>query len=174
MNVQEIKELMQTMAQTGITSLDWNSCGAAIHLERQIATGSNCCGSDADQPFDGSDIGMTSSAATGQVAAAAANTIEAAAKSVSVEPASEAVLIEDKPGELVKSPVVGIYYSSPSPDSDPFVRQGSRIEKGNPLCIIEAMKLMNEVSSPCSGEIAEILVENGQRVEYGQPLFRIV
>ena len=173
MNIQEIKELMQTMAQTGITSLDWNSCGAVIHLERQIATGSNCCGSDADQPFDGSDIGMTSSAATGQVAAAAANTIEAA-KSVSVEPASEAVLIEDKPGELVKSPVVGIYYSSPSPDSDPFVRQGSRIEKGNPLCIIEAMKLMNEVSSPCSGEIAEILVENGQRVEYGQPLFRIV
>jgi len=87
-------------------------------------------------------------------------------------PAEEATPAEPA-GQLVTSPVVGIYYAAPSPDSDPFIRIGSTVEKGAPLCIIEAMKLMNEVTSPWSGVVLEILAENGQRVEYGQPLFRI-
>lgn len=78
-----------------------------------------------------------------------------------------------KGGHLVTSPVVGIYYEAPSPDEKPFVSVGQTVEPGMTLCIIEAMKLMNEVTCERGGQITEILVENGQRVEFGQPLMRI-
>jgi acetyl-CoA carboxylase biotin carboxyl carrier protein len=74
---------------------------------------------------------------------------------------------------LVKSPIVGTYYESPSPGSEPFVKVGGYIETGKTLCIVEAMKLMNEIESDISGEVLRIFVENGQPVEYGQPLFGI-
>jgi acetyl-CoA carboxylase biotin carboxyl carrier protein len=76
-------------------------------------------------------------------------------------------------GKLVKSPIVGTFYSSSSPDKDPFVTVGKTVKKGDTLCIIEAMKLMNEIDSEFDGEVVEILVQNGAMVEYGQPLFRI-
>ena len=69
--------------------------------------------------------------------------------------------------------MVGVFYSAPSPDEDPFVQQGDMVQKGDVLCIIEAMKLMNEIQADEQGEIAEVLVQNGQVVEYGQPLFRL-
>ena len=74
---------------------------------------------------------------------------------------------------LVKSPIVGTYYESPSPGTEPFVRIGGYVETGQTLCIVEAMKLMNEIESDISGEVLRIFVENGQPVEYGQPLFGI-
>ena len=74
---------------------------------------------------------------------------------------------------LVKSPIVGTYYSAPSPGAEPFVKVGGYIETGQTLCIVEAMKLMNEIESDISGEVLRIFVENGQPVEYGQPLFGI-
>src|ERR1700682_6305414 len=74
---------------------------------------------------------------------------------------------------LVKSPIVGTYYESPSPGSEAFVKVGSSVETGKILCIVEAMKLMNEIESDVSGEVIRIFVENGQPVEYGQPLFGI-
>jgi len=77
-------------------------------------------------------------------------------------------------GHLVESPIVGTYYNAPSPEADPYVCVGSKVKKGDVLCIIEAMKLMNEIEADQEGEIVEILVENEQGVEYGQPLFRIV
>lgn len=73
----------------------------------------------------------------------------------------------------ITSPMIGVFYAAPSPDSPPFVRVGSKVKKGDVLCIIEAMKLMNEITSEVDGEIAEICVENGQVVEYSQVLFRI-
>lgn len=73
----------------------------------------------------------------------------------------------------VKSPMVGVFYCAPSPDSDPFVTVGSRVKKGDVLCIIEAMKLMNEINAESDGEVVEICLENGMVVEYGQPLFRL-
>ena len=95
---------------------------------------------------------------------------------VQEQPAAEvpaqAIQPVDK-GSAVESPMVGVFYSAPSPDSDPYVTVGSKVEKGDVLCLIEAMKLMNEVTAEKSGEITEICVENGQVVEYGQPLFRI-
>ncbi len=73
----------------------------------------------------------------------------------------------------MNSPIVGTFYRSPSPDTDPFVEVGTKIKSGDTLCIVEAMKLMNEIESDISGNIEKILIENGQPVEYNQPLFII-
>ena len=89
----------------------------------------------------------------------------AAAPSLSPEPREDL--------HLVKSPIVGTYYSAPSPGAEAFVKIGGYIETGQTLCIVEAMKLMNEIESDISGEVLRIFVENGQPVEYGQPLFGI-
>jgi len=74
---------------------------------------------------------------------------------------------------LAKSPIVGTFYASPSPGAEPFVKIGMHVDSGQTLCIVEAMKLMNEIESEVSGEVLRIFVENGQPVEYGQPLFGI-
>jgi acetyl-CoA carboxylase biotin carboxyl carrier protein len=74
-------------------------------------------------------------------------------------------------GHVVKAPMVGTFYRSPSPDAKPFVEVGQAVKEGDTICIIEAMKLMNEIEADASGTVKAILVENGQPVEYGQPLF---
>ena len=74
----------------------------------------------------------------------------------------------------ITSPIVGTFYSAPSPEAKAFVKVGDRVKAGQTVCILEAMKLMNEIESDFDGKVAEIYVENGQAVEYGQPLFRIV
>ena len=79
----------------------------------------------------------------------------------------------DEEHQVIKSPFVGTFYRRPSPDADPYVTLGMRVSKGQVMCIIEAMKLMNEIECDISGRIADILVEDGQPVEYGQPLFKI-
>jgi acetyl-CoA carboxylase biotin carboxyl carrier protein len=82
--------------------------------------------------------------------------------------------LDDMPeGEVVKSPMVGTFYRSASPGSDPFVEVGSTVKVGDTLCIVEAMKLLNEIESDCAGTVKAILIENGQPVEYGEPLFII-
>jgi acetyl-CoA carboxylase biotin carboxyl carrier protein len=86
-----------------------------------------------------------------------------------VQPAPAAAADE----HLVKSPIVGTFYSGPSPDAGPFVRVGDFVEAGQTVCIIEAMKLMNEIEADISGEVARVMVENGQPVEYGEPLFAL-
>lgn len=80
----------------------------------------------------------------------------------------------DQQGNLVKSPLVGTFYAAPSEDAKPFVSVGDKVKKGQILAIVEAMKLMNDIESEFDGEVAEIYVQNGDAVEYGQPLFRIV
>ena len=80
---------------------------------------------------------------------------------------------DDQTGSLVTSPLVGTFYAAPSQDLPPYVQVGDKVKKGQVLAIVEAMKLMNEIESDFDGEIAEIYVENGQPVEYGQKLFRI-
>jgi acetyl-CoA carboxylase biotin carboxyl carrier protein len=88
-------------------------------------------------------------------------------------PAPSDAAAADDEGNYVTSPFVGTFYRSPSPDSDPFVEVGDDIAPGQVLCIVEAMKLMNEIEAEASGTIVEILVENGKPVEYGDRLFRI-
>lgn len=80
---------------------------------------------------------------------------------------------EQPDGETVTSPIVGTFYDSPDPDSDPFVKVGDKVSKGDTLCIVEAMKIMNEIEAEFGGTIQKILVDNGQPVEFEQPLFII-
>lgn len=80
---------------------------------------------------------------------------------------------KEEQGNIVKSPMVGTFYLRPDPNSAPYVEVGKNVKKGDVLCIIEAMKLMNEIESEFDGTIAEILVKDGEMVEYGKPLFRI-
>ena len=92
---------------------------------------------------------------------------------VSPTAAAEPKPVQKASGTTVESPMVGVFYSAPTPDSEPYVSVGSNVNKGDVLCLIEAMKLMNEVTAEKSGVIEEVCVENGQVVEYGQPLFVI-
>lgn len=82
-------------------------------------------------------------------------------------------VIEEIPGNIVESPIVGTFYSAANPDSEPFAKIGQMVKKGDVLCIVEAMKLMNEIEAEYDGEIVEIYVENEEMVEFGQPLFKI-
>jgi acetyl-CoA carboxylase biotin carboxyl carrier protein len=89
-------------------------------------------------------------------------------------PAFNPVPVDPDAGlHMVKSPIVGTYYGSPSPGAAPFVAVGDRVEKGQVICIVEAMKLMNEIESDAAGEIVKCLVTNGQPIEFGQPLFSV-
>jgi acetyl-CoA carboxylase biotin carboxyl carrier protein len=80
---------------------------------------------------------------------------------------------EKTAGKIITSPMVGTFYMKPSPNSDPYVKVGQKVKKGDVLCIIEAMKLMNEIEAEFDGEIKEILVKDGESVEYGKPLFKL-
>ena len=80
---------------------------------------------------------------------------------------------QEENGKIVTSPMVGTFYLKPSPNSEPYVKVGQKVKKGDVLCIIEAMKLMNEIEAECDGIVEEILVKDSESVEYGKPLFRI-
>lgn len=144
MNIDEIREIMLLLDQTGIAELELQKDDYRLTL-RKFAQGK------------------------GEVSS---ETVKPAAKEAEVpgrqeEPKQEENLVE------VVSPMVGTFYAAPSPDSPPYVKVGDKVEKGQTLCIVEAMKLMNEIKAEVSGVIAEILVDNAEPVEYGQPLFLI-
>jgi acetyl-CoA carboxylase biotin carboxyl carrier protein len=108
------------------------------------------------------------------VAAAPAAHVATALPAAPLERApAEPVAAAAPTGNVVKSPMVGTFYRSASPGSDPFIEIGSTVKVGDPICIIEAMKIMNEIEADAAGTIREILCENGQAVEFGQPLFVI-
>ena len=86
---------------------------------------------------------------------------------------SEEISKEDKDLLVIKSPMVGTFYRAPSPDAPPYVDVGDHVKKGDVVCIIEAMKIMNEIESDIKGEIAEVLISNEEPVEYNQPLFKV-
>ena len=87
---------------------------------------------------------------------------------------SEEIKESKEDGKIIKSPMIGTFYAKPSPDSKPYVEVGTTVKKGTVLCIVEAMKLMNEIESEFDGKIVEILVKDGETVDYGKPLFKIV
>lgn len=106
-----------------------------------------------------------------------------AAKSIVVETNPDKTAHKQRPSndvgvdfnylEEIKAPMVGVFYAAPAPDAEPYVKVGSKIKKGDVLCIIEAMKLMNEITAKSDGEIVDICVSNGEMVEYGQTIFKI-
>jgi acetyl-CoA carboxylase biotin carboxyl carrier protein len=149
MNLKELKEIIDIVtARESIEELELEKSGVRLRIKRA----SNQSGS--------------ASVAT------AVGAIAAAPVSAPVVPPAIPEVTEEELYYL-KSPIVGTFYKAPSPDSDAFVSVGDIIVKGTVVCIIEAMKLMNEIESDVSGEIVSILVENGQPVEYGEKLFAI-
>ena len=116
-------------------------------------------------------MASASQAGAGPVSAAALAPVAASQAAPAAPTAAAAEEAESL--HIIKSPIVGTFYESPSPGSSAFVSNGDRIEKGQVVCIVEAMKLMNEIEADASGEIVKRLVNNGQPVEYGQPLFSI-
>jgi acetyl-CoA carboxylase biotin carboxyl carrier protein len=97
----------------------------------------------------------------------------AAAPPAAAAPAPEPEPPPEPPGHVLSSPIVGTFYAAPSPDAEPYVRVGDRVQKGQVVCIIEAMKLMNEIESDVSGVVQKIYPENAQPVEFGEPLFSV-
>ena len=151
MDVKKIESLAKLMQETGLTGLELVEGDVELRLERQ------------------QEVVAVAPAAPVMPVAAPAPAAGAEALGVSHEQAAP-----QKEGTLVLSPTVGVFYASPSPDARPFVEVGDQVKKGDTLCIIEAMKLMNEIPAEVDGTIAEVCVGNGQVVEYNQPLFRIV
>lgn len=100
-------------------------------------------------------------------------TIQIVTSETKTEPSVLEMPAKDLSGNLVKSPLVGTFYAAPAEDARPFVSVGDSVKKGQTVAIVEAMKLMNEIESEFDGTVAEVLVKNGETVEYGQPLFRI-
>ena len=149
----EVKALVKVLEGTDVTSLRWDRNGQQLVIRRGQAP--------AFAPA------FHAPAPLAPLAAPVAHPPPAAAAPA---PAAKP---EAKPGTIVTSPFVGTYYRSPSPDSPPFVDLGTVVKKGQVLCIVEAMKLMNEIEAEVPGKVAEIMVANATPVEFGQPLFRI-
>ena len=151
MTIDEIKELLQIFNESGVGELEVQRGEDRLRIKR-AATNKEYIVAPATQP---------------QPVAAAP-----AAPAITATAAAPARALETD-GMLVKSPIVGTYYDSPSPDAPSFVRVGDSVEPGQVLCIIESMKLMNEIEAETAGTIIAKLVENGRPVEYGEALFSI-
>ena len=159
MNTKNIRFLVEMMEKSSLTAMEIEEEDCKNRLERNVQN-------------------QVAAVAAPAVPAATVVPVQAAAAEVpAAVPAAAPAQTEAAPaapeGQEQKSPMVGVFYASSSPEAEPYVKVGSQVKKGDTLCIIEAMKLMNEIAAEFDGEITEICVQNGQIVEYGQPLFRI-
>lgn len=166
LKVQEIKELIRTIDQTTIDEFTYEQDGMKITLKKnnkeivQVTTAQETVAT-APQPS----------------IPATAPKVEEVEKQVEATPAVK----EEKKEEvevsenihMITSPMVGTFYVAPSPDSPPYVNKGDEVKEDTVVCIVEAMKLMNEIEAEVNGKIVDVLAENGQLVEYGQPLFAV-
>jgi acetyl-CoA carboxylase biotin carboxyl carrier protein len=153
--VQQIEQLLRFMSEHNLEEFEYSRGDLRIRLKKPSA----------GVPIYSRPMGIPEIIVPG-----------AAPERPSATPQSASAAPEPRPTEdlhLVKSPIVGTYYEAPSPGAEGFVKVGAHVESGQTLCIVEAMKLMNEIESDESGELIRIFVENGQPVEYGQPLFGI-
>ena len=160
-DIDDLKQLIEFLKQYGVAEFDLDRGDLKIRLKFS-------------QP-EASAAGLSDLArllATAPAAAATAAHSAAPAAPVATAAAAPAAVPEENL-HVVKSPIVGTYYGSPSPGAAAFVTAGDRVEKGQVICIVEAMKLMNEIEADVSGEIVKCLVSNGQPIEYGQALFTI-
>jgi acetyl-CoA carboxylase biotin carboxyl carrier protein len=153
--IQQIEQLLQFMTEHNLEEFEYSRGDLRIRLRKPSA-------------------GVLVAAPRGRVAAEMIET--GAAETSQSSGGAAAAALETHTAEdlhLVKSPIVGTFYAAPSPGSDPFVKVGAHVETGQTLCIVEAMKLMNEIEADVTGELVKIFVEAGQPVEYGQALFGI-
>ncbi len=155
MNQKELKELVEFLIEKDISEFELERGDVKVKIKRAQASSGNPIIHHVVAP-----------SAPGVV-----HSVPPTASSAAVVPAVPSVA--EEAFHIVKSPIVGTYYDAPAPGAPPFVQVGDAVGTGDVLCIIEAMKLMNEIESDMAGEIMKKLVTNGQAVEYGQPLFAI-
>ena len=154
MNIKQIKALAPILAQNDLSALEINEGETRIRLERTVAQSAAQAGAVLVAP---------------PMPAAAAQSAQEAPASAPVEDPG----VDFNDVFEAKSPLVGVFYAAPSPGAEPFVRVGSRVKKGDVLCIVEAMKLMNEIQAERDGEIVDICAHDGDVVEFGQTLFKL-
>jgi acetyl-CoA carboxylase biotin carboxyl carrier protein len=159
-DLDELGELIALLKGNGLTEFELEREGFRIHLRQGIDYQSE---GDAD----------SASSAQAQTPPAAAKGGAAFAPATPPQPRAKTAAAEDQDLHIIPSPIVGTFYRAASPNAESFVRIGSHVEPESIVCIIEAMKLMNEIQAETTGEVVKIYVENGQPVEYGQPLFGI-
>lgn len=151
MDLRKLKTLIDLVAESGIAELEVTEGEDKVRIVKQSGA----------------------PAAAAVVAGTVASPAVALATPGSPPPAAAAPAVDEPKGHEVKSPMVGTFYRSPGPEAKPFVEAGQAVKPGDTLCIIEAMKLLNEIEAEVAGTVKEILAENGQAVEYGQVLFVI-
>jgi len=159
MNLKEIKELIKIIDETEISELNLESDGVKVSIRKG--------------PRAVADIPAMAPAHQAVMAHAAPQLAVQQAPSSEVASVKAPEVVVSENTETITSPMVGTFYYAPSPDAPPYVELGQQVKVGQPVCIIEAMKLMNEIEAETEGKIVQILVENGQPVEYGQTLFVI-
>jgi acetyl-CoA carboxylase biotin carboxyl carrier protein len=147
----DVQDLIKVIEKSSVTHIEWTKGDERVVLSR------------------GGAVGTPIYAHAAPIAAAIPGSAAPAAKGD-----AKAEVKPDKPGTVVTSPFVGTFYRAPSPEAAPFTDVGQKVKKGQTLCIVEAMKLMNEIECEVDGTVAEILVQNATPVEFGEPLFRIV
>ena len=160
-DIQDLKELIEFLKQHGVAEFDVDRGDLKIRLKFNQPQGVSPSLSELARVW-----------ATAPAAPAAAP-IAHAPFAPSAPPAAPAAAAPTEDLHLVKSPIVGTFYGSPSPGSPSFVSPGDHVDKGQVICIVEAMKLMNEIEADVTGQIVKCLVTNGQPIEFGQPLFSI-
>ncbi len=146
MNQKEIRELIEFLIEKDVAEFELERGDVKLRIKR------------------GPVVGQAAMPPTPNVPA-----YPAPGASVAQAPAA----VEEKGLHTLKSPIVGTFYEAPAPGTPPFVKPGDRVKQGQAVCIVEAMKLMNEIECDVAGEVVKVLVDNGQPVEYGQPLFSI-
>ena len=163
MNQKELKELIDFLIEKDISEFELERGDVKVRIKR---------GADTSAPVIAHAVPMASMPMASVGHPATHSSASAAPGPVTSSSAAAPVAAEEEL-HTVKSPIVGTFYEAPGPGALPFVKPGDQVAAGQVLCIIEAMKLMNEIESDMSGEVARVLVNNGQPVEYGQPLFAI-
>jgi acetyl-CoA carboxylase biotin carboxyl carrier protein len=152
-DIEDLKQLIEFLKEHQVAEFEVDRDGLKVRLKFRQPEGSSA------------SLGDLARFVTAAPAASSATSVHAVSSAPAADP--------DAGLHTVKSPIVGTYYGSPSPGAGPFVSPGDQVEKGQVICIVEAMKLMNEIESDVAGEIVKCLVSNGQPIEFGQPLFTV-
>jgi acetyl-CoA carboxylase biotin carboxyl carrier protein len=168
LNMEELRELTELFSTHGLTDFEFENAEIRIRLSRNPAP--TAAAPVAPPPLAHTPAAGMQAAAQPAPPAAAAPPAPAATEAAQTAAPAEA---PEEELHVITSPIVGTFYRAPSPQADSFVKVGSQVEQDTVVCIIEAMKLMNEIQAETAGTIAKVFVENGQPVEYGQPLFGV-
>jgi acetyl-CoA carboxylase biotin carboxyl carrier protein len=159
----QLERLLSFMSENGLEEFEYAHGDLRIRLKKAVPQSSA-------PPVLALPMPVAQMAAPQQIAAPAASAAVVAQPIVPASAASPAPAAEE---HIIKSPIVGTFYAGASPEAGPFVKVGDHVDAGQTVCIIEAMKLMNEIEADIGGEVVRVLVENGQPVEYGEPLFAL-